>query len=369
MNNAIKSIWIDLDNSPHVPLFAPLIRHYRENGVEIVLTARDHSQTIELLDILGFGGTYEIIGRHYGKSRINKIRGLLLRACGLASYLRKLKKSGTNVSVAVSHGSRSMVLAAKWLRIPIITMYDYEFTETRIFNRFSDRVLIADQIPDRTLDEIGVAKSKRFKYEGIKEELYLRYFQPVKDYRAKFLTEHGPTVSDNTILAVLRPPATTANYHADQSEILFHELLRYLLTDERTFTVIVPRTDEQAKAIERAIATIGVPDDRYFILEKAVDGLNLAYACDLLISGGGTMNREAALLGVPVYSIFSGKQGALDAQMEKEGSITFIREKEDIAKIVLQKRKRDDLESYSNALTDRVERFVIDQINSFLEKG
>ena len=369
MNVTNKSIWIDLDNSPHVPLFAPIIKHFRDSGIEVILTARAHSQTIELLELHGFGGTFEIIGRHYGKSRLNKVRGLFARAFGLASYVKRLKKSGTDVSVAVSHGSRSMVLAAKWLRIPIITMYDYEFTETRIFNRLSDRVLIPEQISDHTLDKIGLANSKRVKYAGIKEELYLRYFQPVEGFRTKFLGENGLTLSDYTIFAVLRPPATTANYHAKQSEVLFHELLQYLLNAKDTFTVLVPRTGQQGSNIEQAIATTGVADDRYFILEKAVDGLDLAYAADLLISGGGTMNREAALLGVPVYSIFSGKQGALDAQMEEEGTITFIRKTEDIDKIVLQKRRRDDPASFSNALTDRVERFVINQINSFLEKS
>ena len=170
-----KAIWIDLDNSPHVPLFAPLIRQYRESGVEVFLTARNHSQTIELLENAGFNGTFEIIGEHYGKSKFNKIRGLLVRAKQLVSYL---KKSKSQIKVAVSHGSRSMVLAAKWLKIPIISMYDYEFTETKIFNRFSDKVLIPEKIPNQTLDEIGLPLAKRVKYQGLKEELYLNYFQP-----------------------------------------------------------------------------------------------------------------------------------------------------------------------------------------------
>ena len=161
-----KAIWIDLDNSPHVPLFAPLIKQYRESGVEVILTARNHAQTVELLENAELNGTFEIIGEHYGKSKFHKIRGLLVRAKQLVSYLKKFRKE-FDVKVAVSHGSRSMVLAAKWLKIPIITMYDYEFTETWIFNHFSDRVLIPDQIPDRTLDEIGLARDADAVYIGL----------------------------------------------------------------------------------------------------------------------------------------------------------------------------------------------------------
>jgi predicted glycosyltransferase len=361
-----KAIWIDVDNSPHVPLFAPIIRHYRDNGVEVILTARDHSQTIELLQLNGFSGSFDIIGTHYGKSGLNKIRGLLVRGRQLVSHLKKVKKTGTDIKVAISHGSRSMVLAARWLRIPVITMYDYEFTETRIFNLFSDKVLIPKQIPDSTLDKIGLSVAKRVKYDGFKEELYIRHFEPASDFRASFFRQHALVNSDDTILAILRPPATTANYHAEQSDVLFQGLLGYLLAAERVCTVIVPRTSEQAAAIKRSIAALGLDGGRHLILEKAVDGLDLAHASDLVISGGGTMNREAALLGVPVYSFFNGKQGALDVEMEKSCQITFIRRAEDIEKIILKKRDADEA-SGDGILTRGVESCVRQQINSFLE--
>lgn len=366
MNTEDKTIWIDVDNSPHVPLFAPLIRHYRESGVEVVLTARDHSQTIELLQIHGFDGTFEIIGKHYGKGKLAKIKGLLARTHQLASYIKSLKKDGTDFAVAVSHGSRSMVLAAKWLKIPVVTMYDYEFTETRIFNRFSDKVIVPEMIPDTVLDEIGLAVGKRFKYPGVKEELYIREFQPTPDFRKHFFEKHGFGSGDDKILAVFRPPATTANYHSAKSEVLLDDILGFLLKSPHLVTVIVPRTPSQSEDIKKRVRNIPDGNGRCIVLDQAVNGLDLAFAADLLISGGGTMNREAALLGVPVYSIFAGKQGALDAQMEKEGLITFIRNEDDIAKINLVKRNRDETAAYTTGLTDRVERFVIEQINSFL---
>ncbi len=344
-----------------MPLFAPIIRHYRESGVNVVLTARDHSQTRELLELHGFSGTFTTIGHHHGKGKIAKLLGTLRRAKALAKHIKDLKKAGVNVKVAVSHGSRAMVLAARWLKIPVLTMYDYEHTETRIFNSFSDRVLIPERIPNEVLDGIGLAADKRVKYPGIKEELYVRGFRPEADFRTQFLLEHDGDAE--CVFVVLRPPATTANYHSEKSEEVFDSLLTHLLRSDGVFTAIVPRTAEQADDIEAAIERMALSHGRFVILHEAVDGLQLAFAADLLISGGGTMNREAALLGVPVYSIFAGKLGSLDAQMENEGLITFIREPGDVAKIDI--RRRTGREN-AIGLTDKVERFVIGEIDKYV---
>ena len=363
MTNPAKTIWFDLDNSPHVPLFAPIIKQYRESGIDVLLTARDHSQTIELLNLHGLDGTFDVIGKHYGKSKLNKVRGLIERAVQLRSHVKRVRQNGAKISVAVSHGSRSMVLAAKWLGIPVITMYDYEHTETTIFNRFSDRVLVPDRIPDAVLDGIGLSPAKRVKYPGIKEELYVRNFEPTASFRDDLLNL-GRDLSE-WVLAVVRPPATTANYHSEKSELLFEEILRLLTTTPNVFTIVVPRTLEQGEAVRTLIGEINSWAS-CLILETAVDGLNLAYAADLLISGGGTMNREAALLGVPVYSIFAGRLGSLDAQMENEGLISFVREIADVTKIKLVKRARNA--PHDSILTDRVESFVKQHINSFLDR-
>lgn len=356
-----KAIWIDLDNSPHVPLFAPIIRHYRSQGLEVVLTARDHSQTIELLDLHGFAGRSKIIGRHYGGNKLAKSWGLIVRASKLVSYIANLK---TRPSVAVSHGSRSMVVAARWLRIPVITMYDYEFTETSIFNRFSDKVLVPDRIPDDVLDSIGLSAKKRVKYPGIKEELYVRAFEATPGSRQHLFEKFGVSASETKVLAVVRPPATTANYHSKQSDVLLDDILHFLLNEPDVFTLVVPRTKEQGEQIRASISTFPDAGEKCGILDEAVDGLDLAFAADLVISGGGTMNREATLLGVPVYSIFGGRKGALDSEMEREGLITFIRDARDLSKIRLERRDRS---RGMNPLTDRVEKFVIEQIDAFLE--
>ena len=369
MDASGKSIWIDLDNAPHVPLFVPIIRHFREVGVNVILTARDHAQTVELLRLKGLDGTFQVIGRHYGKSKLSKISGSIIRALELRSYVKALRAKGVGIALAVSHGSRSMVLAAKAMGIPILTMYDYEYTETRIFNRFSDKVMVPERIPDAVLDSIGVPRSKRIKYPGLKEELYIAGFCPDHEFRRKFLERYGPGDGDDLILAVVRPPATTANYHAGQSESIFWNVLNVLLTSEKTFTVVLPRSAEQFGEIEHLVGKIVSAGKRTVILRQPVNGTDLVAAADLVISGGGTMNREAALLGVPVYSIFTGKQGALDAEMERSGVIRFIRDAKDVEKIELKPRSREIVASVANTLSDKVESFVIEQINSFLEKS
>ncbi|MEQ1762781.1 MAG: DUF354 domain-containing protein [Pyrinomonadaceae bacterium] len=359
MKSSDHGIWIDLDNSPHVPLFLPIIRHYRESGVGVLLTARDHAQTIELLNLAGMDGEFIVIGKHYGKGVANKVRGLLMRSLQLAKHMRRQGRP----QVAVSHGSRSMVLAAWLLRIPVITMYDYEHTETSIFNRLSDRVLVPDGIGDDVLDRIGLPASKCHKYAGLKEELYLRDFLPDPDFTTKLSTAIGREIPTDNVIIVLRPPASTANYHDARSDSIFATLITHLVEANDVFTIIVPRTRDQADEIEGRLASIEHADGNLAILRTAVSGLDLITAADVIISGGGTMNREAVLLGVPVYSIFQGEQGSLDRKMERTGEITFIRTETDLVKIRLEKRPEGGAKA---ELTDRVEQFVRKQIDFFV---
>lgn len=362
LNQSKQSIWIDLDNSPHVPLFLPIIKHYKAVGVEVILTARDHAQTVELLNLAGLSGEFTVIGRHFGKSTLKKLAGLLQRAFQLSRFIRSL---GKRPNVAVSHGSRSMVLAAWMLRIPVVTMYDYEFTETRIFNTLSNKILVPNAIPDSTLDEIGLSKKKREKYAGIKEELYIRGYEKDEAFWAKFVDANQLTIADEIIIAVLRPPAGTANYHSGQSDILFRAALDRLLGSDNVFTIITPRTAEQREQITQTIRDLRPQHPNFMLLGKAVDGLDLVSNADLLISGGGTMNREAVLLGIPVYSIFQGRRGSLDDAMERSGQICFLSDADDVRKIDLVKKNANE----KNALTDRVELSFRKQIDCFLNNG
>ena len=206
-------------------------------------------------------------------------------------------------------------------------------------------------------------KANAAKYPGLKEELYVSAFEPDENFRTGFLAGFGVEDGPDLVLTVVRPPASTANYHAGESELLVSDVLERLLSADNTFTVIVPRSDAQARELADELRTAAFPRKRYEILDKVVDGMDLVYAADILISGGGTMNREAALLGTPVYSIFTGRQGTLDAEMERQGVIRFIRSGADVAQIEIRPKPKGGLASLPG---DRVKRAVIDQIDSFL---
>ena len=183
------------------------------------------------------------------------------------------------------------------------------------------------------------------------------------NFREQFLGDYGRGSEHEKVLVTLRPPATDANYHSDKSEILLDDILHLLANSHDVITVVVPRTHAQAAAIATRIANIADAGERFIILDSAVDALQLAYASDLLISGGGTMNREAAILGVPVYSIFGGRQGSLDREMEREGKITFIRAARDLSKLAIERRSKEA----PPILTDRVEKFVLTEIREYMD--
>jgi len=316
-----KRIWIDIDNSPHVLFFDPIVRHLRAAGHEVLVTARACAQTHALLELHDM--PFEPIGRHYGKNLLNKVFGLGARALQLYRRMRNQK-----IDVAVSHGSRSLVAATYLMRIPCVTLYDYEYVFTKLFNLLSTKVLIPELIPDETLRSIGLDDRKAARYPGFKEEVYLADFQPDE----RLYDQLG--VARNAVLVTIRPPAMDAHYHHPGSERLFEAALSHIVSRENVVAIVLPRTEAQRETILRSRA--GRPN--LIVPDRPVDGLNLIWNSDLVISGGGTMNREAALLGTPVYSIFSGKQGALDRSLVEAGRLHFLREVEDIGSLPLRKR-------------------------------
>jgi predicted glycosyltransferase len=191
----------------------------------------------------------------------------------------------------------------------------------------------------------------------------LRYYEADAQFLETVSKENGIKIDRNKIIVTLRPPASAANYHNEESERLLQKLIDNLLSRQDVFTFILPRTSDQREELHRYIQEKNFPTVSYLIPKKAVNGLDLAFHSDLLISGGGTMNREAALLGVPVYSIFAGKQGALDKDMEARGIIQFIRTESDVEKIVLKKRQE---KPHANMISDAVENCLRETVSMFL---
>ncbi|MBB27886.1 MAG: hypothetical protein CME25_03175 [Gemmatimonadetes bacterium] len=345
----MNSIWIDLDNAPHVPFFKPLIGELVRRGHEVSITVRDYGYTRDLLDQCRFD--YTPVGRHPGKNRGMKVLGLSARVMALAFWARRRE-----IKVAVSHGSRAQVLAASLLKIPCVSMYDYEFVSTGIFHRLSDKILLPDLLPDEMLASRGLPSGKVKKYPGLKEEVYLGDFRPelsiLKDLH----------VGSEQILATLRPPATAAHYHNPESEAIFAEVLDRIAGEEQVLGVVVPRTEKQGDEYRKKLKSV----PNFCILDHAVDGLNLIWQSDLVVGGGGTMNREAALLGVPVYSVFMGHLGAIDSVLVGQGRMRLVQSVSDVMSIKFQRRKKPDFIRQSGNLQERSGRLVEFVVNEII---
>lgn len=321
--NRARRIWIDLDNSPHVPFFLPIVEKLEQSGYSVFVTARDCFQVCDLADLLQL--KYKRIGRHYGKKTIWKLTGLGWRAMQLVPSVLRFRPH-----LALSHGSRSQLIVANFLRIPSVTIADYEFAKIWMLVR-PTWVITPDVIPT---DGVHRSKERVLKYSGIKEDVYVPRFKP----DPSSLTGLGLQASEVTV--VIRPPATEAHYHRPESDELFAAVLSYLGSKPHVKMILLPRNGHQATEIRSGWKQL-FDSGQIQIPSQVIDGLNLIWHSDLVISGGGTMNREAAALGVPVYSIFRGIIGAVDRYLASAGRLTLIERPSEVAeKLVLTKRNR-----------------------------
>jgi uncharacterized protein len=316
-------IWIDLDNSPHVPFFAPIVEELGKRGYSLVLTARDCFQVRELADLFLFN--YKLVGRHSGKNKIRKMAGLLFRALQLAPIILREKPD-----LAVSHCSRSQLIASTLLRIPSICMGDYEFATGWAFIRPTWH-MCPEVIPNSALQ---FDPRRILKYPGIKEDVYVTRFVPKPGIRRQL------GLREQDLVVTLRPPASEAHYHNPESDRLFEAAVEFLSQKPGLKLVALPRNEKQATCLRKRWSGL-FSNGTMRIPEKIVDGLNLIWHSDLVISGGGTMNREAAALGVPVYSVFRGKIGAVDQYLSQTGRLVLLQSCEDLhTKISLAQRER-----------------------------
>ncbi len=320
-----KTIWIDIDNTPHVLFFAPIIKDLERKGYNILVTARNYGGINSLLrqnDI-----KFINIGSDNGKKTISKIFKLMLRIFNLYSTIKKHE----NISVSISHGSRAHIGASWLLRIPSITSYDYEYSSKLFVHQLASIVIVPVLLTDNYFRENKIPLKNIRKYNGYKEQVYLADFTP----DSSLLQNLG--IDNNKVIVLVRPPAFSSHYFTAQSGRLFNILLETLKNQNNIHTIFSPRNNVQRKRLKEM--TTGF--SQITILEDEVDGLNLIWNSDLVFSGGGTMNREAALLGVPVFSIFGGKLGVLDKKLNEIGRLNFLRNIEDFSKIKFQKRNRD----------------------------
>ena len=296
-------VWIDITNSPHVLVFRPLIALLREGGAEVEVTSRDYAQTLQLLELHGIDA--EILGAHGGRGRLGKGEAMLSRMRALHAWARP-----RHFDVALAHASHELTLTARRLGIPSATTFDYEYAwlQHQLGCRAATRVVVPEAIPPQRLRRYGVKPPKLGRYPGLKEEYYLADFEP--DPRALEPFE----LDQKRVLVVIRTPPDVALYHR-KGNPLFLEVLERVGRDESAQAVVLPRTTEQRDAIRGlGLPSLQVPD-------QAVDGQSLVAAADVVVSAGGTMNREAVALGVPVYTTFSGRLGGVDELLIREGKL------------------------------------------------
>ena len=314
------NIWIDLANSPHVLFFKPIIQELEKKGHIVFVTHRDFAQTSRLCQIYEIDS--ECIGKHGGQGVWKKVGNIIHRAL----QLRKCSK-GKKIDLAVSHNSYAHAIAAKFLRIPYITIMDYEYQPANHINfRLADKILVPFTFNLEDIKKYGATARKLVKYQGLKEDVYLWQFQP----RQNFWHFEFPELDPSKVMCTIRPPATMAAYHNFENPV-FYELLTYLLEQPNLQLVAFPRTTDQRLQLKNDF-----PD--LFLAAKSVHGAQLIANSDIIISAGGTMNREAAVLGTPAYTIYAGNMGSVDNYLIKHQQICLINNKSDFHRIVLKKK-------------------------------
>lgn len=338
-------IWIDLGNSPHVPFFRALAPEFERRGHEILWTARDYAQTVELARAAGL--PIEVFGSHGGKSIFRKGLKYASRVLALARWAR-----GRGIGLLLSHNSHEPLAVARLLGIESVNLMDYEHhPANRLSFRLASRVVVPESFPDATIASLGAAH-KTSKFRGIKEDVYLADFVPDPAF-ADELRNLG--VEPDNVLVVVRPHAPEALYHRGVENELLDTMLDRFAANQNVRTVVLPRKSYQGEALRAAH-----PQTNIIFPDRALDGANLLAAADLVVSGGGTMNREAAALGVPTVTIFAGKEAAVDEYLIREGRMIRVETLADVEKLRLVKKSGLNLRSGSG-VRDEVVRFILNE--------
>ncbi len=312
-------LWIDMTNSPHVLVLRPIIEEFRRRGWDVDVTAREFAQTLPLLE--RFSIPYTLIGRHRGRKMLAKAWGLAARSAAMVRF-----GVGKHFDLAMSHASNDLPVASALLNVPHVTMFDYEFaTLSHSINvRLSKRVLVPDAITVDALRRFGGTEEKVLRYPGLKEEYYLADFEP----DASVLQKLG--LDTDKVIVVLRTPPSMAAYHRMENPV-FDDVLGVMAAREDVQAVVLVRTEDQRAGIEGfGSANIIVPRD-------VVDAQSLVYYADVVVSGGGTLNREAVALGTPAWTVFQGVMGAVDTQLMAEGRLGRLKSAD---QLVLTKKTR-----------------------------
>jgi predicted glycosyltransferase len=301
----------------HPLVLRPLVERLEARGDEVLVTAREYGQTLGILDRLGI--PYTAVGSHGGASVFGKGRALAGRSARLARLVWERRPD-----LALAHGSVDLAVVSSLFRIPSAQMQDYEFAgwQRQIAFRAARKVLMPDSIPLERLKKIGAKERKLVRYPGLKEEYYLAGFEP----DAAVLDELG--LDREKVLVVVRPPPETSEYHARND--VYSEAIRRLAAAANVLAVVIPRTERQGEEVRAMRA------GNLIVPERAIDAQSLIAFADLVVSAGGTMNREAVALGTPVFTTFAGRMGGVDEALIAAGRLRVLA---DPAELPLRKRE------------------------------
>jgi predicted glycosyltransferase len=310
-------VWVDCTAAAHPLVLRPIIERLEARGDEVFVTAREYGQTEGILERLGI--PYTAVGSHGGASMLGKGRALAGRSARLARLVW-----GRRPDLAIAHGSVDLAVISSLYKIPSAQMQDYEFAglQRQIAFRVAKRVLMPDSIPLDRLARIGAKGEKLVRYPGLKEEYYLAGFEP----DAAVLDELG--LDREKVLVVVRPPPETSEYHARND--LYGATLARLADDDGVQAVVIPRTERQRAEV------LPLGSGRLIVPEQAIDAQSLIAFADLVVSAGGTMNREAVALGTPVFTTFTGRMGGVDEELIASGRLRVL---EDPGALELRKRE------------------------------
>ncbi len=325
-------IWIDLANAPHVGFFLPVVLDLKRLGHEVFISMRDFNQTVELARKNGLDGA--VIGTHGGASSFGKFLNLIGRSVELIKFGGKLA-----ADVAVSHNSYTHTIAGRLIGARVVTIMDYEGQPANhIAFRMAHKVIVPQAFPDEDLRRFGCPPRKVYRYNGFKEQLYLSDFSPNGAFPQSLVRACGlePDWSlEKNILVTVRTPASMAAYHHFKN-YLFEKLLDKLNSKPGLTVVLLPRTGEQREYYRARYP-------RIFFPQEPLSGNDLVYFSDLVVSAGGTMNREAAVLGTPVCTIFAGKLPAVDRSLIAMGRLTSIETEDDLEGLRFEKKRKGEV--------------------------
>ena len=314
-------IWIDVDNPPQVQYLYPFVEAFRDRGAEVILTARDYGNALELLRLRG--ASFYPVGEESGVSKVAKIRGVFSRARVLRRFFRQVPAPHVLLSA-----SRSSALVARWMGIPSFVIADYEYANSSFYRLTRSTILHPDVIDPKAFFASGVDSGRLIPFSGLKEDISLGSVD-LKDV----VPHRFPQLENDALVRVLfRPPAEMSHYYKPESRDLALHALGHLAEASEAVVIFSPRYEWQLADLERFSW-----QNEPLVLEKPVPFVSLLMGVDLVVCSGGTMLREAAYLGVPAYSILKSRIGAVDQHLASIGRVDLISAPEELTRIELRK--------------------------------